>query len=93
MAYYVMLLPQALAAVNRYGGRFPKVAVQTYNKNLKRIADVTGITKRLTSHVGRHTFATWMLHEGVQLERVAKMLGHSKITQTQRYAKVLAEDV
>ena len=34
-----------------------------------------------------------MLHEGVQLERVAKMLGHSKITQTQRYAKVLAEDV
>lgn len=93
VAYYVMLLPQALAAVKRYGGRFPKVAVQTYNKNLKRIAEVTGITKRLTSHVGRHTFATWMLHEGVQLERVAKMLGHSKITQTQRYAKVLAEDV
>ena len=93
VAYYVMLLPQALAAVNRYGGQFPKVAVQTYNKNLKRIAEVTGITKRLTSHVGRHTFATWMLHEGVQLERVAKMLGHSKITQTQRYAKVLAEDV
>jgi site-specific recombinase XerC len=33
------------------------------------------------------------LHEGVALERVSKMLGHSKITQTQRYAKVLAEDV
>lgn len=93
VTYYVQLLPQALAVVQRYGGSLPQVAVQTYNRNLKRIAEVTGITKRLTSHVGRHTFATWMLHEGVQLERVSKMLGHSKITQTQRYAKVLAEDV
>lgn len=91
--FYVLLLPQALSAVERYGGELPKMAVQNYNKNLKRIAEKTGITKRLTSHVGRHTFATWMLHEGVQLERVAKMLGHSKITQTQRYAKVLSEDV
>lgn len=93
VTYYVQLLPQALAVVQHYGGSLPKVSVQVYNRNLKRIAEVTGITKRLTSHVGRHTFATWMLHEGVQLERVAKMLGHSKITQTQRYAKVLAEDV
>ena len=93
VTYYVQLLPQALAVAQRYGGSFPHVAVQTYNRNLKRIAEVTGITKRLTSHVGRHTFATWALHEGVALERVSKMLGHSKITQTQRYAKVLAEDV
>lgn len=93
VTYYVQLLPQALAVVQRYGGSLPQVAVQTYNRNLKRIAEETGITKRLTSHVGRHTFATWALHEGVALERVSKMLGHSKITQTQRYAKVLAEDV
>lgn len=93
VAYYVQLLPQALAAIERYGGQMPKVAVQTYNKNLKRIAEATGIKKRVTSHVGRHTFATWALHEGVQIERVSKMLGHSKITQTQRYAKVLAEDI
>lgn len=93
ITYYVQLLPQALAAVKRYDGQMPKVAVQVYNKNLKKIADATGITKRLTSHVGRHTFATWALHEGVQIERVSKMLGHAKITQTQRYAKVLARDV
>jgi integrase len=93
VTYYVQLLPQALAVAQRYGGSLPHVAVQTYNRNLKRIAEETGITKRLTSHVGRHTFATWALHEGVALERVSKMLGHSKITQTQRYAKVLAEDV
>ena len=93
VTYYVQLLPQALAVAERYGGEMPKVAVQVYNRNLKKIAESTGITKRLTSHVGRHTFATWALHEGVALERVSKMLGHSKITQTQRYAKVLAEDV
>jgi site-specific recombinase XerD len=34
-----------------------------------------------------------MLRNGVSIERVSKMLGHRKITQTQRYAKVLAEDV
>lgn len=93
VTYYVQLLPQALAVAERYGGELPKVAVQVYNRNLKRIAEATGITKRLTSHVGRHTFATHALHEGVALERVSKMLGHAKITQTQRYAKVLAEDV
>lgn len=93
VTYYIQLLPQALAVAQRYGGSLPHVAVQVYNRNLKKIAESTGITKRLTSHVGRHTFATWALHEGVALERVSKMLGHSKITQTQRYAKVLAEDV
>ena len=93
VTYYVQLLPQALGVVEKYGGELPKVAVQVYNRNLKKIAEATGLTKRLTSHVGRHTFATWALHEGVALERVSKMLGHARITQTQRYAKVLAQDV
>lgn len=91
--FYIRVLPKALAIVEKYGGRFPKVADQTCNSHLKTIATVTGITKRLTTHVGRHTFATWMLRNGVPIERVSKMLGHRKITQTQRYAKVLAEDV
>lgn len=93
VTYYVRLLPQVMAVVEKYGGELPKMAVQVYNRNLKKIAAATGITKRLTSHVGRHTFATWALHEGVPIERVSKMLGHAKVTQTQRYAKVLAEDV
>ena len=93
VVFYIRILPKALAIAEKYGGRFPKVADQTCNSNLKTIATVTGITKRLTTHVGRHTFATWMLRNGVSIERVSKMLGHRKITQTQRYAKVLAEDV
>ena len=93
VVFYIRVLPKALEIAEKYGGRFPKVADQTCNSNLKTIATVTGITKRLTTHVGRHTFATWMLRNGVPIERVSKMLGHRKITQTQRYAKVLAEDV
>ena len=93
VTFYIRVLPKALAIAKRYGGRLPDVADQTCNSNLKTIATATGITKRLTTHVGRHTFATWALRNGVPIERVSKMLGHRKITQTQRYAKVLAEDV
>ena len=93
VTYYVQLLPPALAVVQRYGGEIPQVVGQVYNRALKDLAAMAGISKRVTSHVARHTFATWMLHEEVPIERVAKMLGHSNIRQTQRYAKVLAEDV
>lgn len=91
--YYVQLLHQALSVVQKYGGSLPQVAVQVYNRNLKKIAKDVGIKKRMTSHVARHTFATWALHNGVPIEIVSKMLGHSDIKMTQRYAKVLAKDV
>lgn len=93
VSFYIRMLPKALAIAQKYGGRLPNVADQVCNSNLKTIATAAGITKRLTTHVGRHTFATWALRNGVPIERVAKMLGHRRITQTQRYAKLLAEDV
>jgi site-specific recombinase XerD len=52
-----------------------------------------GISTPLHSHLARHTFATWMLSNGAKIENVSRMLGHTNITQTQRYAKVLAKDV
>ena len=93
VVFYIRLLPQAISIAEKYGGRLPKVSDQVCNSNLKTIAQVAGITKKLTTHVGRHTFATWMLANGVPIERVSKMLGHRKVTQTQRYAKVMAMDV
>jgi site-specific recombinase XerD len=57
---------------------------------LKEIADVCGIEKLLTFHIARHTFATTVtLNNGVPIETVAKMMGHSSIKTTQIYAKVL----
>ena len=65
---------------------------QRYNQMLKAIGMVIGI-ERLHSHMGRHTFATWMLSNGSKIENVSKMLGHTDIKMTQRYAEVLAKDV
>lgn len=91
--FYIQILPKALAIAEKYGGSMPKVCNEVFNRKLKDIANMACITKKLTTHVGRHTFATWALRNGVPIERLAKMLGHTKITQTQRYAKVLAQDV
>ena len=91
--FYIQVLPKALAIAEKYGGSMPRVCNEVFNRKLKDIAKKAVITKKLTTHVGRHTFATWALRNGVPIERLAKMLGHTKITQTQRYAKVLAQDV
>ena len=91
--FYIQILPKSLAIAEKYGGSMPNVCNEVFNRKLKDIANMAGITKKLTTHVGRHTFATWALRNGVPIERLAKMLGHTKITQTQRYAKVLATDV
>ncbi|MEO6851895.1 MAG: site-specific integrase, partial [Mucilaginibacter sp.] len=69
---------------------FPVLANQRMNSYLKEIADICGITKTLTFHMARHTFATTIaLSNGVPLETVSKMLGHISIKTTQHYAKVL----
>lgn len=93
VVYYVQLLQPALAVAQKYGGSLPHIAVQVYNRHLHALAEMAKIQKRVTSHVARHTFATWALHQKVPIERVSKMLGHANIRQTQRYAKVLAQDV
>ena len=64
-----------------------------YNLRLKIVAMYAKIDKQLTSHMGRHTFATWALSQGAKIENVSKMLGHTNIQTTQLYAKILNEDV
>ncbi len=73
---------------------FPTISNQKLNSYLKEIADVCGIRKNLTFHIARHTFATTVtLSNGVPIETVSKLLGHSKITTTQIYAKVIERKV
>ena len=91
--FYIQILPKALAIADKYGGSMPNVCNEVFNRKLKDIAKDAGITKKLTTHVGRHTFATWALRNGVPVERLRKMLGHRRIEQTLRYAKLLPKDV
>jgi len=73
---------------------FPNISNQKLNSYLKEIADICGITKNMTFHLARHTFATTVtLTNGVPIESVSKMLGHSKISTTQIYAKVIEKKV
>ena len=83
----------------RFGGRLAetyhrKVAKRCGPSLLKEIADLCSITKRLTTHVARHTAATLVfLANDVSMENVSKILGHSNIRMTQHYAKVLDSSI
>ena len=80
-------------AVSR-GTLFPLISNQNLNAYLKEIADLCGISKNLTFHLARHTFATTVtLNNGVPIESVSKMLGHSKLSTTQIYAKVMEKKI
>ncbi len=72
----------------------PVLSNQKSNAYLKEIADLCGITKNLTTHLARHTFATTVtLSNGVPMESVSKMLGHKSLKTTQHYAKILDRKV
>lgn len=93
VAYVSQLLQPAVMVLEKYGWEIPKMNNADYNHNLKALQTMAGIKTRLHSHLARHTFATWMLRNGASIENVSKMLGHTNITQTQRYAKVQAQAV
>lgn len=67
----------------------PVPSNQKVNAYLKELADICGITTRMTFHIARHTFATTVtLDNGVPIDSVSKMLGHRSIKTTQIYARV-----
>lgn len=77
---------------NDYGSEFllPVLSNQKMNDNLKIIQEIAGVSKNLTTHLARHTFATTItLANGVPIETVSRMLGHTTLRTTQIYAKVL----
>jgi integrase/recombinase XerD len=99
----IPILPKAMEIIQKYktnpevvikGKLLPSLTNQKLNSYLKEIADICGITKPLTFHIARHTFATTVtLTNGVPIETVSKMLGHSSIKTTQIYAKVIESKV
>jgi site-specific recombinase XerD len=99
----VPLLPIALEILEkykdheycvRYNKLLPVNSNQRYNAYLQEIATLCNINKKLTTHIARHTFATTVtLANGVPIETVSAMLGHTSIKTTQIYAKVLEKKV
>ncbi len=99
----VPLLEPALKIIEKYKDHpeclskkrlLPVKSNQRFNAYLKELADICGITKPLTTHIARHTFATTvLLTNGVSLEATSKMLGHKSIKTTQIYGKIVESRV
>jgi site-specific recombinase XerD len=76
------------------GLAIPVFDIVNYNILLKKVAQLCGIEKNVSSHTGRHSYATSVcLANGVSIENVAKMLGHSDTKMTRHYAKVLDKSI
>ncbi len=79
-----------LNILKKYEYDIPVLSNTKYNIHLKAIAKEVGIQKKITTHVGRKTYATMLLNKDVPLETVSKLLGHSSIATTEgHYAQVL----
>ncbi len=99
----VPVLPIAQELIDKYNNHpitqvtntlLPVITNEKLNLYLKEVADACGIKKNLTFHMARHTFATTItLSNGVPIETVSKLLGHTKIATTQIYARVLENKI
>lgn len=95
--FRVMLLDSALKIIERYkpfrkdNYLFDFLSNQHANRKLKQIAKACGIDKSICFHESRHTFGTLTLSKGMPIESVSKILGHTKITTTQIYAKITTD--
>nr|WP_321411865.1 site-specific integrase [uncultured Allomuricauda sp.] len=99
----IPLIPQAKEIIKKYEDsaerRIAKVLLPVYsnqkvNYYLKEICKACKIYKKVTFHTARHTFATTVtLSNGVPIETVSKMLGHTKLSTTQIYARVLEHKI
>lgn len=99
----IRLLPPALKILEKYMSLenkkdpskiFPIYSNQKTNQYLKDVAKLAGINKKMSFHMARHTFATTVtLTNGVPLETVSKMLGHTNLKTTQIYSRVIEEKV
>lgn len=83
----------ALSILEKYNQKLPVLTNQKMNSYLKEIQDICNIKKNLTCHVSRHSAAVLLLNHGVNLNTVSKVLGHSNVTMTQHYAKLLDKTI
>lgn len=86
--FYIPLNEKAKSILKKYDGVPPKIGLEAYNVNLKKVARKAGVTLPISSHWARHTFAMICLNHGMSIEVLAAILGHSDIKTTQIYAQM-----
>ena len=79
-----------IAFLNRYGRQLTRAMIFTIIKNLARAA---GITKTVSPHTLRHSFATHLLQNGADLRIIQQLLGHESIVTTEIYTHIDIQDL
>jgi len=87
--FYTPILEPAMEVLQKYNYRLPRMSNQKLNDYLHLVESRACLNKKMTSHVARHTFATWVLAHDVPIENVTRMLGQKDVRTTQVYAKIL----
>ena len=93
---HLLFESRALGILDRYPdiGSFAALPCNSeVNKQLRKLAGLCGIKKRITYHVSRHTCATLLVHQGVAITTVQKLLGHTSVKTTQIYSEVLSSTI
>ena len=88
-----VILKDGYDVLKKYDYQLPIISNQKYNTALKFIKDICEIDKPLHTHIARHSYATRCINEGIRLEVVAKLLGHSTTRITQHYARLLQKNI
>ena len=87
MACEILLEKIRNKAINESDKVFYQFSEPTVNQTLRKQTRLAGIDKHITYHSSRHTFATLLVMDGVDIYKISKYLGHKSVNMTQRYLK------
>lgn len=92
--FTTVILQDGIDILNKYNGCLPLISNQRYNSYLKELQKLSGVSTVITTHLCRKTYAHYMLNNGVRIETVARLLGHSNTNITQKiYCRKTTETI
>lgn len=92
--FTTVILQDGIDILNKYHGHLPLISNQRYNSYLKELQKLSGVSTVITTHLCRKTYAHYMLNNGVRIETVARLLGHSNTNITQKiYCRKTTETI